>query len=83
MPIAAKAVAVSNTGMQVASKALISTHIGNKAEYQKDTKKSKTQRLKALYSKALRLAPSECPLRLIKQKIGIIYHNFKIKAVIT
>lgn len=42
MPIAAKAAAVSNTGMQVASKALISTHTGNKAEYQKDTKKSKT-----------------------------------------
>nr|DAG13623.1 MAG TPA: hypothetical protein [Caudoviricetes sp.] len=52
--------------MQVASKALISTHTGNKAEYQKDTKKSKTQRLKALCSKALRLAPLECPLRLIK-----------------
>lgn len=66
MQIAAKAAAASITGMQAASKALITTHTGNKAKYQKDTKKVKTQRLKALLHKALRLALSDCPLRLIK-----------------
>ena len=59
MPIAAKAATVSNTGMQAALKALIATHTDNKAEYQKDIKKVKTQRLKALCSKALRLALSD------------------------
>jgi len=33
---------VNITGIQTTSKALITKHTGNKAEYQKDTKKAKT-----------------------------------------